>query len=77
MFNVKRRRYYDYLISFTFCAEGYLTPSTGTTCVSRLNKINNFDEAESVRKFLETRIDGAKNLAINNIMYLGRNKHKV
>lgn len=72
-----KHKMYDYLISFTFAKDGYLTPSTGTTCVSRLNKIDNFDEAESVRKFLEDRIDGAKNLAINNIMYLGRNKHEV
>lgn len=71
-----KQKWYDYLISFTFSAEGYLTPSTGTTAVSRSNKINSIDEAESVRKFLEDRIDGAKNLAINNIMYLGRNKHK-
>ncbi len=69
------QKWYDYLISFTFSAEGYLTPSTGTTTVSRTHKIDNIEEAESVRKFLEDRIDGAKNLAINNIMYLGRNKH--
>lgn len=73
----KTCKWYDYLISFTFTQDGYLSPCTGTTCVSRLNKINNFDEAESVRKFLEDRIDGAKNLAINNIMYLGRNRHEV
>ena len=71
-----KQRWYDYLISFTFIAEGYLTPSTGTTAVSRAHKINNIEEAESVRKFLEGRIDGAKNLAINNIMYLGRNRHE-
>lgn len=70
-----KQKWYDYLISFTFSAEGYLTPSTGTTAVSRTHKIDNIEEAESVRKFLEDRIDGAKNLAINNIMYLGRNKH--
>jgi hypothetical protein len=68
---------YDYLISFTFAKDDYLTPCIGTTSVSRLNKIDNFDEAESVRKFLEDSIDGAKNLAINNIMYLGRNEHEV
>lgn len=71
-----KQKWYDYLISYTFSAEGYLTPSTGTSAVSRLNKINNHDEAESVRKFLESRIEGAKNLAINNIMYLGRNEHE-
>jgi hypothetical protein len=70
------KKWYDYLISFTFLADGYLTPSIGTTAVSRLHKIDNIEEAESVRKFLESRIDGAKNLAINNIMYLGRNRHE-
>lgn len=70
-----KRKWYDYLISFTFAQEGFLTPSTGTTAVSRLHKINTFEEAESVRKFLENRIDGAQKLAINNIMYLGRNRH--
>lgn len=70
------RKWYDYLISFTFNAEGCLTPSIGTTSVSRSHKINDIEEAESVRKFLESRIDGAKNLAINNIMYLGRNRHE-
>lgn len=71
-----KKKWYDYLISFTFAQEGFLTPSSGTTAVSRLNKINTIEEAESVRKFLEGRIDGAKNLAINNIMYLGRNRHE-
>ena len=71
-----KQKWYDYLISFTFCAEGYLTPSTGTTAVSRSHKIDTIEEAESVRKFLENRIDGAKNLAINNIMYLGHNRHE-
>lgn len=70
------RKWYDYLISFTFSAEGYLTSSTGTTAVSRTHKIDNLDEAESVRKFLEDRIEGAKNLSINNIVYLGRNRHE-
>lgn len=73
---MKTRKWYDYLISFTFAAEGYLAPSTGTTAVSRIHKIDNIEEAESVRKFLEDRIDGSKNLAINNIMYLGRNRHE-
>jgi hypothetical protein len=71
-----KHKWYDYLISYIFSKEGYLTPCSGTSSVSRLHKIDNHDEAESVRKFLEGRIDGAKNLAINNIMYLGRNRHE-
>ena len=66
---------YDYLISYTFTGKGYLTPCCGSSCVSRLNKINNFDEIKSVRSFLEGQIDGASNLSINNIVFLGRNKH--
>lgn len=72
-----KRKMYDYLISYIFTADGYLTPSHGTSCVSRMDKINTFDEVESVRSFLEDRIEGAKNLAINNIIFLGRNKHEV
>lgn len=71
-----KRKWYDYLISFTFSKEGYLTACNGTSSVSRLHKIDNHDEAESIRKFLEGGIDGAKNLAITNIMYLGRNRHE-
>lgn len=71
-----KQKWYDYLISFTFSKEGYLTPCSGTSSVSRGHKIDNHDEAESVRKFLEGKIDGAQNLAITNIMYLGRNRHE-
>lgn len=70
-----RRRMYDYLISYTFSREGYLTPCTGTTELSRARKINTFDEVHSVTSFIEERIEGAKNLSINNIVYLGRNTH--
>ena len=71
-----KRKWYDYLISYTFAKEGYLTPCTGTMSLSRLRKINNHDEASSVREFVESQIEGATNLAINNIMFLGRNRHE-
>lgn len=71
-----KRKWYDYLISYTFVKEGYLTPCTGTMSISRLHKINNHDEASSVREFIEGRIEGATNLGINNIMFLGRNRHE-
>ena len=74
---MKHKRYYDYIISYTFSMEGYLTPSTGTIYLSRTNKINNFDEARSVTNYISSLIEGSKNLSINNIMYLGRNKHEV
>ena len=71
-----KRKMYDYLISYTFAKDGYLTACTGTMGISRVNKINNFTETGLVREFIESHIDGAKNVAINNIMYLGRNKHE-
>lgn len=72
-----KRKMYDYLIAYTFSKEGYLTPCTGTIGLSRLCKINNFEEVRSVTDYIESKIDGAKNVAINNIMYLGRNKYEV
>lgn len=74
---MKHKRYYDYVISYTFSMEGYLTPSTGTMYLSRAKKINNFDEVRSVAEYISGCIEGSKNIAINNIMYLGRNKHEV
>ena len=71
-----KHRWYDYLICYTFAKEGYLTPCTGTMSISRLRKINNHDEASSVREFIESQIEGATNLGINNIMFLGRNRHE-
>lgn len=71
-----KQKWYDYLISYTFAKEGYLTPCTGTMSISRPRKINNHDEASSVREFVESQIEGATNLAINNIVFLGRNRHE-
>ena len=71
-----KQKWYDYLISYTFAKEGYLTPCTGTMSISRLHKIDNLEEAASVRSFIESQIDGATNLGINNIMFLGRNRHE-
>lgn len=71
-----KRKWYDYLISYTFAKEGYLTPCRGTMSISRRKKISNHDEASSVREFIERQIEGAKNLGIDNIMFLGRNRHE-
>ena len=71
-----KQKWYDYLISYTFAKEGYLTPCRGTMSVSRLRKINTLEEAASVRKFIESQIDGATNLGIDNIIFLGRNRHE-
>lgn len=71
-----RRKMYDYLIAYTFSKEGYLTPCTGTIGLSRANKINSFAEVRSVQDYIASQIDGAQNVALNNIMYLGRNRYK-
>lgn len=70
-----KRLMYDYLISYTFKGEGFITPCTGTIGISRKYKIKTFDDTKSVSDFITSQIEGASNLAINNIMYLGRNRH--
>jgi hypothetical protein len=66
---------YDYLVAYNFEADGYLTHSTGTMCVSRKNKINSFEEVTSLVKFITEQIPGAKNVSIYNFILLGRNEH--
>jgi hypothetical protein len=66
---------YDYLISFTFNKEGYLTPCTGTTQVSLRKKIKTFDDVNELISNLTKSAEGAQNLSINNIVLLGRNWH--
>ncbi len=68
-------RMYDYLVHYTCQMEGYLGPSTGTMLVSRKKKVTNFAELESLRQFVMESIKGSSNLAINNFILLGRNKH--
>lgn len=70
-----RKWYHDYLISYTFTLEGYLTSCNGTSGISRVKKIDTFDEVQAAIDFIKQQVDGAENIAINNIMYLGRNKH--
>jgi hypothetical protein len=66
---------YDYLVAYNFEADGYLTHSTGTMCVSRKNKINSFEEVASLVKFITEQIPGAKNVSVYNFILLGRNEH--
>jgi hypothetical protein len=66
---------YDYLVYYTFSAEGYLTASTGTMQVSRKKKIKTFEDVNQLQSFIQNNIAGASNLAINNFILLGRNKH--
>lgn len=66
---------YDYLVAYNFEADGYLTHSTGTMCVSRKNKINSVEEVTSLIKFITEQIPGAKNVSVYNFILLGRNEH--
>lgn len=68
-------RMYDYLVAYNFTAEGYLTMSSGTIQISRKNKINSFEEVNSLTEFITQQIPGAKNVAVYNFILLGRNKH--
>ena len=71
-----KRKWYDYLISYTYEKDGYLGWCTGMSGVSRVRKIDNFQELDSARDFIQNSIEGAKNLAIQNIVLLGRNRHE-
>jgi hypothetical protein len=72
-----KRKMYDYLIAYTFSKEGYLASCTGTMCLSRVNKIDSFSEVRLVQDYIAEQIEGSSNIAINNITFLGRNKHEV
>lgn len=66
---------YDYLVSYNFTQQGCLTPSHGTSQISRKKKIKTFEDINELNKFIADGIDGASNLAIYNFILLGRNKH--
>ncbi len=66
---------YDYLVSYTFNGEGYLTPCGGNSRISRKKKIKTFEDLEEAQKVITESIKGASNLCINNLVLLGRNKH--
>lgn len=66
---------YDYLVFYHFMKEGYLTFSVGTMEVSRTKKIKTFEDLHQLREFVQDNIEGAYNLAIDNFILLGRNKH--
>ena len=66
---------YDYLVSYNFAQEGYLTYSTGTMKLSRKKKIKTFEDIDDVSKFIASQIEGASNLTVYNFILLGRYKH--
>ena len=66
---------YDYIVAYTFNRDGYLTPCTGTIQISRKKKIKTFGDINQLIDEITTKIDGAKNLSIDNLILLGRNRH--
>lgn len=68
-------KWHDYLITYSFEKDGCLIPYKGSTQLSRTKKINSFEEVNSVIDFLTGQDEGVKNLMIDNIMYLGKNRH--
>ena len=66
---------YDYLITYTFNMEGYLTQSGGNSCISRKKKIKTFEDIKEIQKLITESIPGSSNMCINNFILLGRNKH--
>lgn len=69
-------KWHDYLIHYSFEKEGTIGLCNGSIHLSRTKKINSFEEVNSVVAYLEEQNEGAKNLLINNFMYLGRNRHE-
>ena len=66
---------YDYIVAYTFNRDGYLTPCTGTMQCSRKKKVRTFNDINNLIDEITERIDGAKNLSIDNLILLGRNWH--
>lgn len=66
---------YDYIVSYTFSKDGYLTPCTGNAHISRKKKIKTFSDVTALVDDITNAIDGAKNVGIDNLILLGRNWH--
>ena len=69
---------YDYLVSYNFTAEGFLTACNGTMQVSRKKKITTFEDVNEVVKAITDNIQGYQkvyNVSIYNFILLGYNEH--
>lgn len=66
---------YDYIVAYIYNKDEYLTPCTGTIQYSCKKKIQTFNDINELINKITERIDGAKNLSINNLILLGRNEH--
>lgn len=67
-------KWHCYLIAYSFEKDGYLTPGKGSAKLIRKKKINSFKEIDEVIDFITKRVEGAKSVIIENIMYLGKSR---
>ena len=67
-------KWHCYLITYSFEKDGYLTPCKGFAKLMRKKKINSFKEVDEAIDFITKQVEGAKNVIIENIMYLGKNR---
>ena len=63
---------YQYLVSYTFEKDGYITYCTGSAQIYRKYKIKNFEDLNELVDYLTKNIEGARNLTIFNFILLGR-----
>lgn len=68
-------KWHCYLIIYSFEKDGYLTPCKGSIKLARKKKINSFKEVDEVIDFITKQIEGARNIIIENIMYLGKSHY--
>lgn len=72
---------YDYLVTYKFNAEGFLTSCEGTIGLSRKKKIKTFEDLNEVKQFITDSINAndsyqkVSNISIYNWILLGHNKH--
>ena len=65
---------YSYLVSFVVSVEGYCTQSFGDIIIQRDTKLNTIATIEELRKFLLSKINGAKSVCFTNIILLDGEK---
>ena len=66
---------YDYLVTYSFNMEGYLSQCNGSIYLSRIQKIKTFDDLRDVASYISEHVKGSSNIVISNFILLGRNKH--
>ena len=66
---------YDYLVSYNYSMQGYLTPCAGTVQISRKKKIKTFEDINELNQLITESINDSTNVSVCNFILLGRNKH--